>query len=68
MVSRGLSSLSHLDRPNDRCFRPGDVVYLRILNRPIIVLNSAEAATELLEKRGENYSDRPNIPIFHMWV
>ncbi|KAF9446191.1 cytochrome P450 [Macrolepiota fuliginosa MF-IS2] len=44
----------------------GDVIYLRILNRPIIVLNTAEAAIDLLEKRSWNYSDRPDFPIFDL--
>jgi hypothetical protein len=44
----------------------GDVIYLRVLNRDIIVLNSAKAAIDLLEKRGENYSERPRIVLFDM--
>jgi hypothetical protein len=44
----------------------GDVIYLRVLNRDVIVLNSAQVATDLLEKRGENYSQRPQNVIFDM--
>lgn len=44
----------------------GDVIYLRVLDRVVIVLNSAEAAIDLLEKRGENYSDRPQMQIFEL--
>ncbi|KAF9446806.1 cytochrome P450 [Macrolepiota fuliginosa MF-IS2] len=44
----------------------GDVIYLRVLNRSIVVLSSAEAATDLLEKRSGNYSDRPDFPIFNL--
>jgi hypothetical protein len=44
----------------------GDVIYLRVLNRDVIVLNSAKVATDLLEKRGENYSERPKNVIFDM--
>jgi hypothetical protein len=44
----------------------GDVIYLRVLNRDVIVLNSAKVATDLLEKRGENYSQRPKNVIFDM--
>ncbi|KAF9446807.1 cytochrome P450 [Macrolepiota fuliginosa MF-IS2] len=44
----------------------GDVIYLRVLNRQIIVLNTIEAAIDLLEKRGLNYSDRPDFPIFRL--
>ncbi|KAI0353745.1 cytochrome P450 [Trametes cingulata] len=37
----------------------GDMVYLRVFNRSIIVLNSIEAAIELQDKRASVYSDRP---------
>ena len=36
----------------------GDVVYLNACGQPIIVLGTHEAATELLEKRSSNTSDR----------
>ncbi|KAG6902622.1 hypothetical protein C0995_014228 [Termitomyces sp. Mi166 len=44
----------------------GDVMYLEILGRPIIVLNSVEAAVDLLDRRSANYSDRPYFPIFEL--
>jgi len=34
----------------------------------MIILNSVEAATELLEKRSVNYSDRLSSTTFEMWV
>ncbi|KAG9219881.1 hypothetical protein CCMSSC00406_0010053 [Pleurotus cornucopiae] len=37
----------------------GDVVYLRIFGRNLLVLNSLEAAIDLFEKRSAIYSDRP---------
>ncbi|EJD42957.1 putative CyP450 monooxygenase [Auricularia subglabra TFB-10046 SS5] len=39
----------------------GPVVHLRVLHRRIIVLNSIEAVTELLDRRGSIYSDRPEL-------
>ncbi|KAK0469518.1 cytochrome P450 [Desarmillaria tabescens] len=39
----------------------GDVIYLDTPGSPTIVLNSAQATTELLEKRSGNYSDRPDM-------
>ncbi|KAJ8699322.1 hypothetical protein PTI98_002448 [Pleurotus ostreatus] len=42
----------------------GDVMYFRVLGRDIIVLDSVQAATELLEKRSELYSDRPNFAVY----
>ncbi|KAI0669479.1 cytochrome P450 [Trametes maxima] len=44
----------------------GDVVHLRVLGRPIILLNSAEATSELLEGRFAIYSDRPEFPLMNM--
>ncbi|KAF8064434.1 cytochrome P450 [Lyophyllum atratum] len=48
----------------------GDVMYLHVLGRPIIVLNSVEAAVDLLDKRSANYSDRPRFVLFELmgWV
>lgn len=37
----------------------GDVIYIHVFGNPIIVLNSAKAATELLDKRSSIYSSRP---------
>nr|ANC28042.1 cytochrome P450 [Polyporus umbellatus] len=37
----------------------GDVVFARFFRTPAVVLNSKEAAIELMEKRSAKYSDRP---------
>ena len=37
----------------------GDVIYLNLLGQPMVILNAAEDAIALLEKRGNIYSDRP---------
>ena len=37
----------------------GDVVYTTIFGKPIVVLNSIDAARDLLDKKGSNFSDRP---------
>ncbi|KAG9088543.1 hypothetical protein FS749_002077, partial [Ceratobasidium sp. UAMH 11750] len=39
----------------------GDVVYARVLNQDIVILNSYEAAAELLERRSAIYSSRPSL-------
>ncbi|KAK7060889.1 hypothetical protein VNI00_000622 [Paramarasmius palmivorus] len=41
----------------------GDVMYLKVFGRHMIVLDSADAAHELLEKRSQNYSCRPAFPV-----
>lgn len=37
----------------------GDVVYLNVPGAPMVILNTAQAASDLMEKRSANYSDRP---------
>ncbi|KAI9570682.1 cytochrome P450 [Boletus coccyginus] len=39
----------------------GNIVYTRLLNTDVVVLNSPSVVTELLEKRSQIYSDRPFI-------
>ncbi|KAH9970769.1 cytochrome P450 [Russula compacta] len=46
--------------------RYGDVVSLQVFGTVIVVLNSVKATKDLLEKRGEIYSDRPVIPFHKM--
>ncbi|KAJ7756749.1 hypothetical protein DFH07DRAFT_470877 [Mycena maculata] len=49
----------------------GDVVYVEVLGRPIILLNLAKSTTHLLEKRATIYSDRLQFPLIdligHQW-
>ncbi|KAG5722253.1 hypothetical protein E4T56_gene17532, partial [Termitomyces sp. T112] len=44
----------------------GDVVHLKIMSQSIIVLNSAEAADDLLTRRSAIYSDRPRFPLIEI--
>jgi len=41
----------------------GDVVYVEALGLPVVVLNSYNAAHDLLVKRSSHYSDRPRFPV-----
>jgi len=41
-----------------------DIIYLSFLGQPVIILNKAEDALALLEKRGAKYSDRPPFHFF----
>ncbi|KAL4784736.1 cytochrome P450 [Aspergillus varians] len=43
-----------------------DILYFNVLSRPIIVLNSVEAAHDLLDKRSANYADRPRFVLFEV--
>ncbi|KAI0301726.1 cytochrome P450 [Multifurca ochricompacta] len=44
----------------------GDVISFRVFGQVIVVLNTIKAAKDLLERRGEIYSDRPETPIYDM--
>jgi len=37
----------------------GDIIYIYTYGNPIVVLNTAEAADQLLDKRSNKYSSRP---------
>lgn len=43
-----------------------DILHFSMLGRSIIVLNSAEAARQLMDKRGANYADRPRFVLFEV--
>lgn len=45
------------DRP--RCAHSGGIVFMRIFRAPFLIINSAIAASDLLDKRSTIYSDRP---------
>ena len=44
----------------------GDVMSFHVFGQVIVVLNSVKATNDLLERRGDIYSDRPAIPICEM--
>jgi hypothetical protein len=46
----------------------GDVICLRVFNQVIVVLCSVSAMKDLLEKRGETYSDRAYMRIAEMYI
>ncbi|KAF8509857.1 cytochrome P450 [Hysterangium stoloniferum] len=43
-----------------------EVLYLNVLGFPIVILDTAQAARDLLDKRGSLYSDRPCFPFFDL--
>ena len=43
----------------------GDVIYTTICGKPVIILNSIDAARDLFDKRSANYSDRPRLVAFN---
>jgi len=40
-----------------------DTISLNILGNTMVVLNSAKAISDIFDKRGSNYSDRPDMPM-----
>ncbi|KAL6694743.1 cytochrome P450 [Trichoderma pleuroticola] len=43
-----------------------DILSFNVLGQPVIVLNSVQVATDLLDKRGANYCDRPRFVLFEV--
>ncbi|ETS87853.1 hypothetical protein PFICI_01681 [Pestalotiopsis fici W106-1] len=43
-----------------------DVLYFDMLVQKMVILNSAQAAMDLLDKRGANFSDRPRFVLFEV--
>ena len=48
--------------------RTGDIVYLDMLGRPMVVLGSHKVARELMDKRSGNYSNRPPSVMAKLYV
>jgi hypothetical protein len=46
----------------------GDIMSFHVFGQVIVVLSSTKATKDLLEKRGDIYSDRPVIPFYEMYV
>jgi hypothetical protein len=46
----------------------GDILYLQVFGQGIVVLCSLSSIKDLLEKRGEIFSDRPTLPMHHLWA
>ncbi|KAK0223381.1 cytochrome P450 [Armillaria fumosa] len=44
----------------------GDIFYLDTPGNPTVVINSAQAAADLFEKRSRNYSDRPDFTMMKL--
>jgi hypothetical protein len=41
-----------------------DILSFNVLGQPVIVLNSVQAAVDLLDKKGANFCDRPRFVLF----
>ncbi|TBU23575.1 cytochrome P450 [Dichomitus squalens] len=48
-------------RASDWASKWGDVVYLHVFGQGLLFLNSYEAATDLFERKGALYSDKPQL-------
>jgi hypothetical protein len=46
----------------------GDVLSFHVFGKVIVILNSIKTAKDLLESRGDIYSDRPVLPMIEMYV
>lgn len=57
----GSDNWRNINAHNLRAVVVGDVIYLDVLGNPIVVINSKQAAMDLLVKRSTIYSDRPEF-------
>ncbi|KAI0130125.1 cytochrome p450 monooxygenase [Xylariales sp. AK1849] len=60
-----------IDHPEEDYIRWGkeytsDVIYTKVLGQHMLCLNSVKAATDLLDRRGSNYCDRPRFTLFEI--
>ena len=46
----------------------GDVLSFHVFGKVIVILNSIKTAKDLLESRGDIYSDRPVLPMTEMYI
>lgn len=57
----GISSSTLKCTTTNNLTNQGDVVYTHVLGQGLVFLNSLEAASDLLDKRGSIYSDKPQL-------
>lgn len=43
-----------------------DIIHVKALRKSVVVLNSVEAARDLLERKGASYCDRPRFPLLEV--
>jgi hypothetical protein len=63
-MEEGVRYVVHILRAytlSDRYVDIGNVVYAHTLGQSFIILNSLKDVNELLDKRAENYLDRPSL-------
>ncbi|KAJ3570255.1 hypothetical protein NP233_g4534 [Leucocoprinus birnbaumii] len=58
-MERDLRSVFSVPRSTAHSPPSGDLIYIRLLGNPVLVLNSAQSIDDLLNKRGHIYSSRP---------
>jgi len=46
----------------------GDILSFHVFGQVVVVLNSIKTTKDLLERRGDIYSDRPPLTIYEMCV
>ncbi len=55
--------LESLRLSNAEVLCEGDIVYMGVFGNPIVVLNTKQAAYDLLDRKGSMYSSRPQRPM-----
>ncbi|KAJ8588356.1 cytochrome P450 [Rhizopogon salebrosus TDB-379] len=70
-----VGSLFSLDNPtrpwlgfNDLKSTYGDIIYTRLLNKPVVVINSEEVARDLFDLRSTIYADKPQSIVYESFA
>ena len=53
--------LHHIAHWTECCARTGDIIYVEVFGKPMVIINSVKIAKDLLDKRSLIYSDRPRL-------
>ncbi|KAI5115728.1 hypothetical protein M0805_006792 [Coniferiporia weirii] len=61
-----MPSMGDLDQAREWAQQYGDLTFFKTLGRPYLLVNSYNAAVELFEKRGHNYSSRPQNTLLEL--
>lgn len=55
-----------IDRRLILVLKDSDIIHVRSLGRSTVVLNSADVAKDILEKKGANFCDRPRFTLLEV--
>ncbi|KAI5120039.1 hypothetical protein M0805_004667 [Coniferiporia weirii] len=61
-----MPDVAELEQAREWAQKYGDLTFFKALGKPYLLVNSYDAAYELFEKRGHNYSSRPQNTLIEL--